>query len=95
MNHAQTQRPAIADSLTWRILDGDAVIVSPRSGKIQVLNQSGALIWQWLATGKSTAEILSALVDEYTISPEQAHLDLETFLTDLTQRGLVTWQPTA
>lgn len=95
MNQVQAQRPTIESSLTWRILDGDAVIISPRNGKIRVLNHSGAVIWQQLVAEKSVPEIISALVDQYEISLEQAHADLETFLNDLTQRGLVQWEPAA
>lgn len=95
MNQVQAQRPTIESSLTWRILDGDAVIISPRNGKIRVLNHSGAVIWQQLVAEKSVSEIINALVDQYEISLEQAHADLETFLNDLTQRGLVQWEPAA
>lgn len=92
MNHLEEAQPVVERSLTWRILDGDAVIVSPRNGKIRVLNHSGALIWQLLAEGKTVPEISNALIDQYGINPEQANVDLSNFLTDLTQRGLVLWE---
>jgi hypothetical protein len=95
MSAHKGQRPLIESSLTWRILEGDAIIVSPRNGKIRVLNQSGAFIWQLLAAEQSILEISNALVEQYEISQEQAFLDLEAFLHDLTQRGLVQWEPAA
>jgi hypothetical protein len=93
MKPMQEQQPAIEQSLTWRMLDGDAVIVSPRNGKIRVLNHSGAYIWQMLAAGRSTTEISRALVERYEVSDVQASLDLQTFLKELTQQGLVLWKP--
>jgi hypothetical protein len=95
MNQTAKGQPIIERTLTWRLLDDDAVIVSPRSGKIRVLNHSGALTWQLLAAGKSLAEMADVLAERYEISREQAYLDLEAFLDDLSQRGMVLWEPTA
>lgn len=76
-------------SLTWRLLDGDVVIVSPKSGKIRVLNHVGAFIWQLIADETTYAEIVTALVNTYGISSEQAQADLDAFIDDLTKRELI------
>ncbi|MBK8986047.1 MAG: PqqD family protein [Chloroflexi bacterium] len=85
-------RLQIDTSLTWRILDGDAVIVSPQTGKIRVLNQVGAFIWQRIVNGCTLADILDALVDHFGVSPQQAQRDLTLFIDDLMQRKLVFWE---
>lgn len=84
--------PIIHPALTWRLLDGEAVIVSPTSGEIRVLNHVGAEIWQLVADGSQVTEIEQVLVDQYGLSPQQAKVDVSLFLDDLMKRGLITWE---
>jgi hypothetical protein len=84
--------PVIDPELTWRLLDGDAVIVSPASGEIRVLNHVGTEIWQLLANGRSPAHIQQTIATQYNLPPTQAAQDLDAFLDDLAARGLITWQ---
>ncbi|MCA9875339.1 MAG: PqqD family protein [Ardenticatenaceae bacterium] len=79
----------IDESLTWRLLDGDAVIVSPQTGKIRVLNHVGAFIWQKVVDKLSISEIVEAITTNYGISPQQAQTDLDTFIDDLAQRDMI------
>ena len=90
MNSEQT--PRIAPDLIWRLLDDDAVVVSPRVGKVRVLNGVATVIWKLLAEKKSVDEIETHLVAHYSVSLEQARQDLESFLSDLGERELVTWE---
>ncbi len=83
--------PSIAPGIIWRMLDDDAVLVSPRVGKVRVLNGVGTVVWQLLAENKSTAEIEAHLVENFEVSLSQAREDLQAFLSDLEQRGLLTW----
>jgi hypothetical protein len=94
MNETVYPQPIIDPSLTWRMLDGDAVIVAPTTGKIRVLNQAGAMIWQSLMEKKSVAEIQHMLETTFDLSAEQAQEDLLAFLLDLVQRGMISWEPT-
>lgn len=84
--------PVIHPALTWRLLDGEAVIVSPTSGEIRVLNHVGSEIWQLVADGTQVTEIESVLADQYGLSPQQAKVDVSVFLEDLMKRGLITWE---
>ncbi len=93
MNEATYPQPIIDSSLTWRMLDGDAVIVSPTTGKIRVLNQAGTLIWQSLVENKSIVEIRHMLEQEFSLPAQQAQEDLIAFLTDLVERKMITWEP--
>jgi hypothetical protein len=84
--------PVIHPELTWRLLDGEAVIVSPTSGEIRVLNHVGAEIWQLLVDGNAVEEIEAVLIDQYDLSSQQAHADVSAFLDDLLGCGLITWK---
>lgn len=43
-----TRQPQIANDLIWRLLDNNAVVVSPHVGEVRVLNGIGTVIWQLL-----------------------------------------------
>jgi hypothetical protein len=92
MENETNHVPVIDPELTWRLLDGDAVIVSPASGEIRVLNHVGAEIWQLLENGRTPTQIQQTLTEQYALPPEQAAQDLNAFLDDLTARGLIIWQ---
>jgi hypothetical protein len=81
--------PIIHPELTWRLLDSEAVIVSPTSGDIRVLNQTGTEIWQLLADGCELEKIEMVLVDQYNLSLHQAKVDVSVFLEDLMRCGLI------
>jgi hypothetical protein len=86
--------PVIHPELTWRLLDGEAVIVSPTSGEIRVLNHVGAQIWQLIAAGLKTEAIEQAVAEQYNLSAQQAHKDVSAFLEELNNRGLIRWETT-
>ena len=90
----EEKRPGVNPDLSWRLLDGEAVIVSPVTGKIRVLNAVGTEIWQLLASGASIETIEAALVDHHQISMHKAQEDVTAFLQELTERQLIIWQTT-
>ncbi|MFO7682818.1 MAG: PqqD family protein [Chloroflexota bacterium] len=90
----EEKRPGVNPDLSWRLLDGEAVIVSPVTGKIRVLNAVGTEIWQLLASGASIETIEAALVEHHRISMHKAQEDVTAFLQELTERKLIIWQTT-
>jgi hypothetical protein len=84
--------PQIDSQLIWRFLDDNAVVVSPSRGKVRVFNGVGTTIWKLLAEEKQVEEIEETIVDQYNVSPEQARTDLQTFLDELTEKGLLVWE---
>lgn len=88
----ELKTPKIAPDLIWRLLDNNAVVVSPRVGEVRVLNGVGTIIWQLLVEGHSTSDIEEHLVEHYDVSPEQARRDLDGFFGDLTERGVLVWE---
>lgn len=88
------QTPIINTEIIWRQLDDNAVIVSPRSGEVRVLNAVGTIIWRMLTDNHSVPEIVDHLADNYQVMPIQAEQDVVLFLQELHDRGLIQW-PTA
>ena len=84
----QIRRIERAPNVAWRVLDGAAVLVAPASPAIQTLNEVGTLIWQ-LADGRPLPEIVDAVVNEFEVERTQASADVERFVRDLGDRGLL------
>jgi hypothetical protein len=71
-----------------RTIDGLAVIMDPREGKVLSLNPVGTLIWD-LADGNNTQEqILAAVCSEFDVRREPAASDLEEFVETLAGKNL-------
>lgn len=82
--------PARVPEVVSRLIDGEAVLVHPRQGKIRVLNPVGARLWE-LVDGCSTVEALArSLATEYVVDLAQAQDDALAFFGDLVRRGVLT-----
>lgn len=84
--------PRVAPDLIWRLLDDNAVVVSPGVGEVRVLNQVGTVIWQLLVEHNSPGDIEEYLVTHYEVTHQRAKSDLKLFFDDLTKRGILTWE---
>lgn len=81
--------PKIAPGLVWRLLDDSAVVVSPRSGEVRVLNPIGTAIWQLVVENEDLATIETHLIENYEVNHERAHEDLLSFIGELFDRGIL------
>ena len=78
-----------SDILVEKVDDG-FVLINPLTGQIRVLNATGSLIWSLLADDKSVIDIQNELINTYQLSEDQVIIDVETFISDLHSRGLLT-----
>ncbi|MBO5067814.1 MAG: PqqD family protein [Clostridia bacterium] len=53
------------------------------------LNETGAFLWKILQTGGDEQSLITALLSEYEVSEEIAKRDVQTFITKLTEAGLI------
>ncbi len=75
--------------LTWHVA-GDEVVVLDLEGSVYLkLNGSGRLLWERLNEPCDVSDLIEALVAEYGIDEERARTDVESFLADLRERGLL------
>ena len=86
--------PKIASDIVWRLLDDNAVVVSPRAGEVRVLNSVGTSIWQRLVEKEDLTQIEEYLQDHYDVTKERVHSDLLSFLEELTDRSILVWDDT-
>jgi len=71
-----------------RAFDHEVAIILPTASAVRVLNEVGARIWA-LADGRTFAEILDVLLNEYDTERTQLRMDAEAFLSELQDRGLL------
>ena len=56
---------------------------------IIALTETGAVLWDKLEQGATEDELVSALLDEYEVSPEQASADVHTFIEKAVAQNLL------
>ncbi|HEX9856656.1 MAG TPA: PqqD family protein [Acidimicrobiia bacterium] len=75
--------------MAWHDLDGRIVVFDDSMHAYMTLNDSGATLWRRLAPGATYTDLIEALLSEYTVDPGTAAADLDKFLEDLSEHGLV------
>lgn len=74
-------------NVSWRVIEGQAVLILNKEGEVQVLNELGTFIWERLE--EDPEEVVRAIVAQYEVTPEQARQDLEEFVDSLTASNAV------
>jgi hypothetical protein len=77
----------------WRIIEGEAVILSLDTKVLRGLNPVGSRIWELIDGQRSLEEIVRLIVQEFDVTPEDAAQDVHAFTQELLDRGLVTPLP--
>ena len=75
----------VADSYIVVALGGDVVDLNT----IISLNDTGAFIWKQLENDTTKETIVSAMLDEYEVTEEQAQNDVDAFIEKMTEAGLL------
>ena len=77
------------DKVTYRNIDGEAVILNLDNGHYYSLNDVGTKIWEYINNQKSLCEILDLLKEEYKVPAKKLQKDLLGLLKDLQKERLV------
>ena len=81
--------PARNPSAVFRIYDGEATVVLPDRAEVNVLNETGTLVWQQIDGRRSLREIVRVVVEEYGVAPEQAEQDVLELIGSLREHQMV------
>lgn len=66
--------------------------IAERAADLRVLyvfNDTARWLWERLETGRTAEELAAALTDAFETTAEEARIDVEEFLVDLTADGLI------
>jgi len=72
-----------------RMIDGEAVIVEPKKGLVNVVTTVGSSIWQLLDGTRTAGDIAGIIAAEYDVLPATAMEDTIAFLENLADKELV------
>lgn len=76
-------------SLPFQKMNDEVLVVDPRTREVHLLNVTATRIWDLLETPRTTAEIVSALADEFDAAADVLRVDVEASLMELGAKGLV------
>jgi hypothetical protein len=78
----------IPDTVLFRELDGEAVLLNLKTGTYFGLNPVATRIWQLIAEQHSLARVLQTMADEYDVDRDLLHKDLMELVEQLCAKGL-------
>jgi coenzyme PQQ synthesis protein D (PqqD) len=78
-----------SDALKWREIDDDVVAVDMDRSTYLSTNGSGTLLWLELAEGTTRDALVERLAQAYLIDSERAAADVDGFLSELNDQGLL------
>lgn len=78
-----------AEGLSWRRIEQEVVAVDVPSSTYLSANDSGTLLWQALGEGATRDELAAVLVDRFGLEAERAGADVDAFLAQLREQGLL------
>jgi len=82
------------NGLTWREIDGEIILLDLESSTYLTTNRTGTVLLRLLVDDRATEELVSALVDAFSISRELAEADVSSFVQTLSDKGLLDNAPT-
>ena len=70
-------------------LDGETVLMSIQNGMYYGMDAIASRIWELIQTPQSVQQVCDSLQSEYEVPSEQCEKDVLTFLSALTDEGLI------
>jgi hypothetical protein len=82
--------PARNPATAWRVIAGEAVILSLDTKVLRGLNAVGSRVWELIDGRRSVDEIVDVIAREFATERATAAADVDAFVKELCDRGLVT-----
>ena len=84
-----TTRVTVPESVLFRDLDGEAVLLETGSGRYYGLNEVGTRMWSLIQSHEEIGAVCRALLAEYDVPEDRLREDLGGFVETLAARGLL------
>lgn len=78
-----------SDALDWREVDGEIVALDAGTSMYFAANPTGTLLWRELASGTTRDRLVTRLAQEFELELEPAGADVDRFLAQLADQGLL------
>jgi Coenzyme PQQ synthesis protein D (PqqD) len=77
------------ESLLWREVEDEVIVLDKRTWNYMGINGSGALLWKEIARGASATDLVKRLCERYEIDEQTASADVNAFLGMLERHELL------
>ena len=82
--------PKKTGSTASRMVESEAVVVSPNEGLVRILNEVGSRVWELIDGNTTVDSIVSQIREEFNAEQNAVETDVIGFLNDLQNKGMVT-----
>jgi len=91
MNDAQLETPLglAKESLIWREVDGQVIVLDMGSSSYLAINDSGAELWKAIAAGATRLELVEHLCRTYELDEQTAMRDVDAFVSTMQAHELL------
>ena len=76
-------------NLSWREIDEEILVLDLEAAAYISVQGAGRTLWPLLVTGATRSQLVTALTAKYEIDDEVAVRDVDLFVADLKERGLI------
>ena len=76
--------------ILWKEIDGEVVLLNPKSGDYFGLNSVGASFWERVGDGGSMDDITTILLEEFEVEEAILRNDLEDLIKKMEEKNLLT-----
>ena len=83
------QKISFSDAVFAQEVDGEMVLLDMNSENYFGLDEIGCVIWQALQEHQSLQAVYDILLEDYDVEPEHLEKDLQIFVEQLKQAGLI------
>jgi hypothetical protein len=80
---------SIPESVAWRNVNEEIVILKLKSGEYYTLNEVGQQIWQVIGDQQNVEGITKHIVDQFDVTYEKAVEDVMTFLDNMLKESVL------
>lgn len=77
------------EDLDWLTVEDEVVALDAKSAVYLSANRAGAVLWEALTKGATREQLADLLVDTYGINEETALADVDVFVGQLKEQGLL------
>lgn len=90
MEPSGTSRVVIASHVSYTRVEGDFVLMDMKSGKYLGLDPVASTVWKSLAEHGDLDRAAQAVCESFDVDLERARTDIEAWVAELEDQGLVT-----
>lgn len=83
--------PAVrqAENVVACELEGGKALLDLSTSNYYKLNETAALVWEWIGAGATVSSLVERMMDSYDVSQDECTADVEAIIADFRDSGLV------